>query len=347
MPKRLIYDLRPLELEDYLLSIGQPAFRQSQIIDGLYKKLYQDLSQFTNVPNALKDRISQDFSLQPVSEIKRLVSEDHQTEKSLLKLHDNQRIETVLMRYEKRNSLCVSTQVGCPMDCAFCATGQMGFQRNLSVGEILGQIIFFIRRLREQGEILTSIVYMGMGEPFLNYDNTIASLEGLNHPDLLNFGARRVTVSTVGIIPKIEKFTKLNSQVNLAVSLHAPTDEVRSSIVPANRLYPIKPLMNTCKRYVEHTHRRITFEYALINQVNDSLDQAKQLAMLLQGMLCHVNLIALNPSKEYSLNGTHKSKVYAFQQCLLENGIQTTVRLRRGLEINAGCGQLASDEEGR
>lgn len=347
MPKRLIYDLCPQELEEYLLAAKQPAFRSSQIIDGLYKKLYHDFSQFANIPNTLKDRISEDFTLRPVSEIKRLVSKDRQTEKSLLKLHDDRRIETVLMRYEKRNSLCVSTQVGCPMDCAFCATGQMGFQRNLTAGEILGQIIFFIRKLREQGETLTNIVYMGMGEPFLNYDNAIASLKSLNHPDMLNFGARRVTVSTVGIIPKIEKFTELNSQVNLAVSLHAPTDEVRSSVVPANQLYPIKPLLNACKRYVEHTHRRITFEYALINQVNDELDQADQLATLLRGMLCHINLIALNPSKEYSLSGPHKSKVYAFQQRLLESGIQTTIRLRRGLEINAGCGQLASAEEGR
>jgi 23S rRNA (adenine2503-C2)-methyltransferase len=186
---------------------------------------------------------------------------------------------------------------------------------------------------------------MGMGEPFLNYYNVITSLHQLNNPDMLNFGARRVTISTVGIIPKIEKFTELDSQVNLAVSLHAPTDEVRTTLVPANRLYPIKPLIDACRRYTVRTHRRLTFEYALIDSVNDSLEQADQLAYLLKGMLCHVNLIALNPSKEYPVNGSDKNQVLVFQEQLLRHGIQTTVRLRRGLEINAGCGQLASDDD--
>jgi 23S rRNA (adenine2503-C2)-methyltransferase len=315
------------------------------LLDGLYGRLYTDFSQVATLPNAIKAKLSEDFEINPLILSRELISKDQQTEKALFELRDGSKIESVLMHYEERNSLCISTQVGCPMDCVFCATGQMGYTRNLSSGEILGQIIYYMRKLREQGEALTNVVYMGMGEPFLNYDNVITSLQQLNNPDMLNFGARRVTLSTVGIIPKIEKFTELDSQVNLAVSLHAPTDEVRTTLVPANRLYPIRPLLAACRHYTQVTHRRITFEYALIDSVNDSLDQANQLAHLLKGMLCHVNLIALNPSKKYPVNGSEKSKVFAFQEELLANGIQATVRLRRGLEINAGCGQLASDDD--
>jgi 23S rRNA (adenine2503-C2)-methyltransferase len=344
MTKQLIYDLSAEDLTNYLHANQQPAFRTKQLLEGLYGKLYSDFLQFANIPNPLKLKLSEDLEINPLTLSRELISEDRQTEKALFELVDGSKIESVLMHYEERNSLCISTQVGCPMDCVFCATGQMGFKRNLSSGEILGQVIYYMRKLREQGESLTNVVYMGMGEPFLNYDNLIASLQHLNNPDMLNFGARRVTISTVGIIPKIDKFTELDSQVNLAVSLHAPTDEVRNTIVPANRLYPIKPLIAACRRYTDRTHRRLTFEYALIDSVNDSLEQADQLAYLLKGLLCHVNLIALNPSNEYPMSGSDKSQVYAFHEQLLQHGIQTTVRLRRGLEINAGCGQLASDD---
>lgn len=345
MTKALIYDLSVEALKAYFLANQQPSFRTKQLLEGLYGKLYSDFSQVATLPTTIKAKLGEDFEINPLTPSRELISKDQQTEIALFELRDGSKIESVLMHYEERNSLCISTQVGCPMDCVFCATGQMGYTRNLSSGEILGQIIFYMRKLREQGEALTNVVYMGMGEPFLNYDNVITSLQQLNNPDMLNFGARRVTISTVGIIPKIEKFTELDSQVNLAVSLHASTDEVRTTLVPANRLYPIRPLLAACRHYTQVTHRRITFEYALIDSVNDSLDQANQLAHLLKGMLCHVNLIALNPSKKYPVNGSDKSKVFAFQEELLANGIQATVRLRRGLEINAGCGQLASDDD--
>lgn len=347
MTKTLFYDLSIEALGDYLLSLKQPAFRSKQILEGVYVNDHVDFNHLPNIPISLRRELDKDFDLNPLFLSRELVSKDKLTEKALFELRDGSKVESVLMHYDERNSLCISTQVGCPMDCAFCATGQMGFRRNLSSGEILGQILYYMRTLRAKGESLTNVVYMGMGEPFLNYENVISSIQRLNHPDLLNFGARRVTISTVGIIPKIDKFAELSSQVNLAVSLHAPTDEVRSSIVPANKLYPIRPLLAACQRYTEKTHRRVTFEYALIDSVNDSLEQAGQLAHLLRGMLCHVNLIALNPSKEYPLSGSDKNTVLAFQEELLRYGIQTTIRLRRGIEINAGCGQLASANESK
>jgi len=250
-----------------------------------------------------------------------------------------------LMRYERRNSLCISTQVGCPMGCVFCATGQMGFIRSLTSGEILAQVLHFVRKLQAESQNLTNIVYMGMGEPFLNYEATMDSVRRLMDPRGLNFGARRITISTVGIIPKIEQFTKENLQVNLAVSLHSADNSLRSQLVPANRIFPLSKLIPACKAYTEQTHRRISFEYALIDGVNDSREAALALAGLLKGMLCHVNLIALNPSKKYPLQGSPKAKVHAFSTILEEHGIPVTIRLRRGVEIQAGCGQLASAEK--
>jgi len=221
----------------------------------------------------------------------------------------------------------------------------MGFIRSLSSGEILAQVLHFIRKLKAEDQNLTNIVYMGMGEPFLNYEAMMDSIQRLMDPRGLNFGARRITISTVGIIPKIEQFSKENLQVNLAVSLHAADDSLRSQLVPANRMFPLSKLIPACKAYTEQTHRRISFEYALIDGVNDSHEAALGLSSLLKGMLCHVNLIALNPSKNYPLQGSSKTKVHAFSATLEEHGIPVTIRLRRGVEIQAGCGQLASAEK--
>ncbi|MFZ3070349.1 MAG: 23S rRNA (adenine(2503)-C(2))-methyltransferase RlmN [Anaerolineaceae bacterium] len=345
MDKASIYDLDKPALAAKLKEAGQPAFRTKQILTGLYDKFYTDFSQFANIPTALREMLETEFLIEPIETQKLLKSEDGFTEKALFQLHDGMNVETVLMRYTARNSLCISTQVGCPMDCVFCATGQMGFKRNLSPGEILGQIIHYMRKLRAEDNNLTNIVYMGMGEPFLNYESTMQSIRRLTDPEGLNFGARRITISTVGIIPKIERFSEEGLQVNLAVSLHSADNTQRSELVPANRLYPLKQLMAACRDYTDRTHRRISFEYALIAGVNDSFESAAQLAGLLKGMLCHVNLIALNPSKDYPLRGSKNEQVQAFYNALMERGIPTTVRLRRGVDIQAGCGQLASSQQ--
>jgi len=344
MVNSLIYDLDFEALSQALTELGQQKFRAKQIWSGLYEHLYEDFSQFSNIPAGLRAALAEQFRLNALNPRASLRSKDHLTEKTLFELPDNLRIETVLMRYEERNSLCISTQVGCPMGCVFCATGQMGFQRGLSAGEIIAQVIHAQRLLQAEGKKITNIVYMGMGEPFLNYDATMASLRRLIDPTGLNFGARRITVSTVGIIPKIEKFSHEGLQVNLAVSLHSADNEHRSQIVPANRIYPLKNLISACRAYTDETHRRISFEYALINDLNDSPAAAYQLAGLIKGMLCHVNLIALNPSKAYPLQGSGRDKVQAFADTLSERGIPVTVRLRRGIEIQAGCGQLASSQ---
>ena len=345
MAKRLIYDLDFESLAAALAELDQPAFRTQQLWEGLYTHYFADFAQFSNIPKDLRDSLSAQFIIDPLRVQKSLLSKDGLTEKVLFALPDNLSIETVLMRYERRNSLCISTQIGCPMGCVFCATGQMGFIRNLSSGEILAQVLHFMRKLKAEDQNLTNIVYMGMGEPFLNYEATMNSLRRLMDPRGLNFGARRITISTVGIIPKIEQFTKENLQVNLAVSLHAADDSLRSQLVPANRMFPLSKLIPVCKAYTEQTHRRISFEYALIDGVNDSHEAALALSSLLKGMLCHVNLIALNPSKKYPLQGSPKAKIHAFSATLEEHGIPVTIRLRRGVEIQAGCGQLASAEK--
>ena len=262
------------------------------------------------------------------------------TKKYLFPVSENKYIESAYIPDRDRATICVSVQSGCRMGCRFCMTAKQGFQGNLSSCDILNQF-----RSIPEHSLLTNIVYMGMGEPFLNYEATMDSIQRLMDPRGLNFGARRITISTVGIVPKIEQFTKENLQVNLAVSLHAADDSLRSQLVPANRMFPLSKLIPACKAYTEQTHRRISFEYALIDGVNDSHEAALGLSSLLRGMLCHVNLIALNPSKKYPLQGSPKTKVHAFSATLEEHGIPVTIRLRRGVEIQAGCGQLASAEK--
>lgn len=347
MTKPILYDQSSETLQAVLRELGQPAFRLKQLEEGLYQHRYMDFGEFTTIPKSLLDALEERFSLFPLVMSRDIVSRDRQTQKFLFKLPDENYIETVLMHYEGRHTVCISTQVGCPMGCVFCATGQMGYTRNLTAGEILSQIIFCMRRLADEGKDLTNVVYMGMGEPFLNYDEVMASIARLTDQKGLNFGARRITISTVGILPRIRQFTEAKSQVNLALSLHAPNDALRSSLVPSNEFYPLKSLIEASKKYTDYTHRRVLIEYALIDGVNDTLALADELATLLHGMLCLVNLIALNPSQDGGLKGSPREKVEAFRDRLMKRSIQTTIRLKRGIEINAGCGQLATTQKGK
>lgn len=229
------------------------------------------------------------------------------------------------------------------MGCVFCATGQMGFSRHLSSGEIVEQVLYYARQLKANDEVVTNIVLMGMGEPFHNYDASMSAIDRLNHPQGYNLGARRFTVSTVGLVPQIRRFASEHRQVNLAVSLHAADDELRSSMLPINRKYPLDQLFEACYEYAQLTRRRITFEWALIRDVNDTPEQAKMLAARLKGLLCHVNVIPLNPTHKYSGQATTQERAQAFKEELEKHNIPCTIRVRRGIDIQAGCGQLATE----
>jgi 23S rRNA (adenine2503-C2)-methyltransferase len=336
-----IYDLSPSELSSVVNDMNEPIYRADQIWQGIYQHFWNSFDQFTNLPSVLRTQLAERFQFQVLIPEATLRSCDGKTIKTLFRLRDGKAIETVLMRYEKRNTLCISTQVGCTMGCVFCATGQMGFTRHLSTGEIVAQVMYYSRQLHEQDETVTNVVVMGMGEPFHNYDNTLGAIDRLNDPKGYNFGARRFTISTVGLLPAIRRFGDEKRQINLAISLHAANDYLRTSMLPVNRRYPIDELLETCREYVAKVGRRITFEWALVNDINDTPEQAYALVHRLKGLLCHVNIIPLNPTQGYSGRATTHERAEKFKQILNEFGIPCTIRLRRGMDIKAGCGQLA------
>lgn len=355
-----IYDLTFQELSALLETWGEPAYRTNQVWEGLYQHLWNTPSAFTSLSKGLRSKLAEAFSsdntrnneeigfsyLTPVRSLK---SKDGATTKTLFSLMGGRQIEAVLMRYSRRRTLCISTQAGCAMGCVFCATGQMGFKRHLSSGEIIEQVLYFGSQLKLAGEHVTNIVLMGMGEPFHNYEATMASIFRLNDSRGYNLGARRFTISTSGLVPGIQRFTQENSQVNLAISLHAADDQLRSQLLPINKKYPLDTLLSACLEYVKKTHRRISFEWSLIQDVNDTPEQAHLLVQKLHAFringstLCHVNVIPLNPTHYYQGSASTHQRALAFQAILEQSGVPCTIRLRRGIEIQAGCGQLASD----
>jgi len=342
----LIYDLDKSALLEWVLAAGQPKYRAGQIWQGLYQNLWDSAEEFTVLPKPLREKLAEDFTFSALQPGRILNSADQETTKTLFWLPDQKAIEAVLMRYDRRRTLCISSQAGCAMGCVFCATGQMGFKRNLSSGEIVEQVLYYARMLRDEGLDVTNVVLMGMGEPFHNYANVMAAIDRLNDPEGFNMGARRFTISTVGLVPMIRKFAAEKRQVNLAISLHAAEDERRSALMPVNRNYPIDELIQACREYVEITGRRVTFEWALIAGENDTIDEARRLAALLKGLLCHVNLIPLNPTQKYAGQGSPRERVEAFAGVLERAGIPATIRMRRGMDIQAGCGQLATEAGG-
>ncbi len=337
----LIYDLDLPELVEHFKSWGEPPYRAKQVWQGLYQQHYRSPEEFTNLSKPLRHRLAGAFDFNGLEPARALDSRDGQTRKTLFRLSGGHLIEAVLMRYDRRRTLCISTQAGCAMGCVFCATGQMGFKRHLSSGEIVTQVMYYARMLRDEGLSVTNIVVMGMGEPFHNYENTLKAIDRLNDADGFNFGARRFTISTVGLVPMIRRFADEKRQVNLAISLHAADDALRLSMLPVNRKYPIDEVLEACRYYVEKTGRRITFEWALIQGMNDTPAQAQLLARRLHGLLCHVNAIPLNPTRGFSGKPTTHEGGQQFKAVLEAAGIPCTVRLRRGIDIQAGCGQLA------
>lgn len=327
-------------LRDFVAAWGEPAYRVAQIEHWLYRELVTDFDAMTNLPTALRARLKLAARVGVPGVLAERASADGLTRKALLQLDDGQTIEAVLMSYPEtaRHTVCVSTQVGCPIGCPFCATGQAGYVRTLTPGEIIAQVLHFARAVRPIP--LTNIVVMGMGEPLMKFAVTWQAIESLTAPTRYGMGARRITISTAGEIPGIERLMRVTTQINLAISLHAPDDKLRDVLVPLNRKYPLREVLRAAHAYAAQTRRRVTFEYALMDGVNDAPEQARALAQLLRGELCHVNLIPLNPTRASPYRRATDARVRAFEAILRAARIPTTLRVERGSEIAAGCGQL-------
>jgi 23S rRNA (adenine2503-C2)-methyltransferase len=353
------------ELQGLLAEWDQPRFRARQIFRWIYQELETDFLKMTDLPRSLRERLVAELDPEVVHPLHALRADDGLTEKALVELGrprdqllagplgDRRRrfntVEAVLMAYpgpSPRRTVCVSSQAGCAMGCQFCATGQLGFVRDLTAGEILGQVLHFARRVRAiDGPTarLTNLVFMGQGEPFANFENVWRAVELLHAPEAFGLGARHITLSTVGVVPRIRELAEKPLQVNLAVSLHAANDDLRSRLVPLNRRYPLAEVIAACRDYVERTHRRVSFEWAVIRDVNDSLRDARELADLVRaepGLLCHVNLIPLNATPGAQFQPPPRERIDAMVRLLEARGVPTTVRDTRGRQIDAACGQL-------
>jgi 23S rRNA (adenine2503-C2)-methyltransferase len=342
-----LYDLTLFELEDRMSALGQPAYRARQLFEWVYKRLVHDYAEMTNLPATLRQDLAATLPVATMHPVRQLATDGGDTIKTLYRTFDGQFVETVLMLYPDRATVCVSCQVGCAVGCAFCATGLGGLNRNLTAGEMIQQTIDAARRARDLGRSLTNLVMMGMGEPFHNYDATMKMVAILNDQRGLGFGARRITISTSGIVPMIDKLAAEPFQVNLAVSLHAPDDDLRSRLVPINRRYPIADLMAAVERYIAKTGRRVSFEYALMKGINDSDETAQALGELLRDTLCHVNVIPLNPVDVLPYERPDPAGIDRFAAIVRAAGVPTTVRYSRGVEIAAACGQLRANHSRR
>ena len=345
-----LYRLLPEEMEEMVIELGQPRYRADQILYSLYYKFPDSISEIKQLPRTFQDTLAdKGYSIGSAKEVHRIVSKDGDTTKLLLSLQDKTPIESVLMQYppkkifgHPRSTICVSAQVGCAMGCVFCATGQMGFERNMQAEEIVGQVIHFAKILSQRKQHVTNIVFMGMGEPLANYSEMIRSVKLLTHPRGFGIGQRNITISTIGIISGIDKLAEENLQIGLAISLHAPNDKLRQRLVPTAGENSVKDLINAGQRYFLKTGRRVTFEYALIEGVNDSVEIAEDLALLLKNNGSHVNLIPINPTAGDFERPTRKN-VIEFERILYNSGINCTVRVEKGTEISAACGQLRTD----
>jgi 23S rRNA (adenine2503-C2)-methyltransferase len=346
MGKLLLTDLSYEQLLSWVTAQGEPAFRARQLFEWMYRSLASGFDDMTNLPISFRQKLQDQAVLQPLLPLDTAISANGLTTKTLFQLPDGETIEAVLMRYEGRHTVCISSQVGCAVGCRFCATGQSGFRRNLSSGEVVAQVLYFANQLHREGLDISNVVFMGMGEPLANYEATWQAIEVLNDGRGFGLGARRFTVSTVGLVPGIRRMAQEKIAVGLAVSLHAANDALRDRLVPTNKRYPLLQLLDACREYVLHTGRRVSFEYALIEDINDSVDQATELGHLLRDLLCHVNLIPLNPSEGCDYRPSSRAAVMAFRRELTRLGIANTVRLERGSDIQAGCGQLRSRHMG-
>ena len=336
MDKKFVLDLNLSDWEAYMKDKSYPKFRASQVFSW-YSKGVLDMTKMSNVPQEIKNAIREDFITDSMSIEKHLVSEIDGTQKFVFRLYDGHCVETVLMRYKTGLSICISSQAGCKMGCRFCASAHAGFGRSLTRGEMLGQVLL---AGSFAGERIHSVVVMGIGEPFDNYDELIGFLHLANDEKGLNLGARHITVSTCGLVPQMIQFSLIDMQVNLSVSLHAPNDELRKSIMPIANKYSLSELLDACREYEKNTNRRITFEYSLFDGVNDTPECARELCKVLKGIHCHINLIAANEFDGSPFRRSKPGSVRAFQDLLEKNGMTVTLRREMGTDIMAACGQL-------
>ncbi|MDH3765119.1 MAG: 23S rRNA (adenine(2503)-C(2))-methyltransferase RlmN [Nitrosopumilus sp.] len=345
-----LYRLLPEEMEQLVMDMGYQRYRADQILYPLYYKFPKDISEIKQLPKNMREELNEaGYTIGSAKEIHRIVSDDGDTTKLLLSLTDDASVETVLMQYPSskinghpRSTICVSTQIGCAMGCVFCATGQMGFETNLKAEHIVSQVIHFADILQHRGEHVTNLVFMGMGEPMANYDEMIRAIQILTHDRGFGIGQRHITVSTIGIVSGIDKLADENLQIGLAISLHAPTNELRKKLVPTAGPHSVEDIVAAGNRYYKKTGRRVTFEYALMKGINDSPEIAVELARLLQGNGSHVNLIPINPTTGNFERPT-QDNVLEFERILSNTGINCTVRIEKGTEISAACGQLRTD----
>ncbi len=334
-----IYGMTIHDLEEFLIKNNEKKYRASQIMDWLYVKRVDSFQKMSNLSKELINKLENSFSFDYIDILKK--EEDVDTFKFLFKLEDGNLIEAVLMNHDYGNSLCVSSQVGCNMGCRFCESGRLKKVRGLTSGEMVSQILKIEKEINKR---ISHVVVMGIGEPFDNYDNLIKFIEIVNYNKGINLGSRHITVSTCGIVPKIYEFSKLPFQVNLAISLHAPNDEIRNKIMPINKAYPIKELMMAVDEYIRLTNRRVTFEYIMLDNVNDSIENAKELAHLLRGKNCYVNLIPYNETENISFKRAEKEQILKFYDILKKEKISVTIRREFGGKISAACGQLRAKE---
>ena len=329
------------QLQAYFEQLGEKKFRASQVYQWLHQKLVTDFEQMTNLPESLRKTLKENCRLTALTAERVQVSQIDGTSKYLFKLYDGNLIESVLMKYHHGNSVCISSQVGCRMGCRFCASTQAGRVRDLEAGEICSEIY---TAQKDIGERISHIVLMGIGEPLDNFDEVMKFLENITSPEGVNIGMRNISLSTCGLVPKIDQLAEKKLQLTLSVSLHAPNNEIRSGMMPVNDAYPVEVLMPAVRRYQETTGRRVSFEYSMVRGVNDSDACARQLADLIQGMGAHVNLIPINPVDGSPYSATDAANVQRFQKKLESLGVNATVRRRLGSEISAACGQLRRDE---
>ena len=345
-----LYRLLPEEMEQLVIDMGYPRYRADQILLPLYYKFPKTISEIKQLPKKMREELTEaGYTIGSAKETHRVVSDDHDTTKLLLKLSDDHSVETVLMQYSPsklgghpRSTICVSTQIGCAMGCVFCATGQMGFETNLKAEHIISQVIHFAEILQKRGEHVTNLVFMGMGEPMANYDEMIRALKLLTHDRGFGLGQRHITISTIGITSGIDRLAEENLQIGLAISLHAPNNKLRKDLVPTASPNSVEDIIEAGRRYYKKTGRRVTFEYALMDGVNDSPEIATELAKLLRGNGSHVNLIPINPTAGDFKRPSQES-ILEFERILYNAGINCTVRIEKGSEISAACGQLRTD----
>lgn len=335
-----IYGLTIEEMEEYFLSLGSKAFHAKQLFSWLYEKRIEDYKDITDIKKELVEKVCSEYSFNRLKIVE--IQEDTDVNKYLFELSDGEHIEAVLMRHDYGNSICVSSQVGCNMGCKFCESGRRKKVRNLEAYEMVLQILMIEKEL---GMRISHVVVMGIGEPFDNYDNLVKFLKIINHPKGLAIGARHITVSTCGIVPKIKEFSELDLQINLAISLHAPNNELRNKIMPINKVYSLDVLIPSLKEYLEKTNRRITFEYILLSGVNDTEENALELARLVKGINCYINLIPYNETNNIDFKRSSTIQIMKFYDILKKNKINVTIRREFGSKISAACGQLRSKKE--